>query len=380
MSRLQAPPLSDLRRRSGRKWRQHGDEVLPAWVADMDFLPAPAIRASLQEALDIGDLGYGRPGAQTGVPEAFAGWARRRWNWAVDPAHVQLSPDVVSGLYNSIEALTAPGDPVLVQTPIYPSLMSAVKSLGRRLVEHPVRDDGSLDLEGLEAAVRREGVRMLLLCNPHNPSGRVFTVQELCEIGRIAQAHELVVVADEVHADLALDGRRHIPFASLSPAIAARTVTVNSPSKAFNVAGLRLAVCVTDDAGMRARLQSLPAPRWTPFSTLGVRAALAAWSDAGEAWLRDCLAQLEANRDLIGRRLPTGVRWNPPEASYLAWLDFRGLGLAGDPAAFLLERARVALSPGPEFGETGAGFARLNFATSPEVLEQILDRIGRALA
>jgi cystathionine beta-lyase len=377
---LETPPLAALHRRSGRKWRQHGEGVLAAWVADMDFLQAPVIRASLQEALDIGDLGYGRPGVQTGVPEAFAAWARRRWGWAVDPAHVQLSPDVVSGLYNAIEALTAPGDPVLVQTPIYPSLMSAVKSLGRRLVEHPVQDDGGLDLDGLEAAVRREGVRMLLLCNPHNPSGRVFTMQELCEIGRIAQAHDLVVVSDEVHADLALDGRRHIPFASLSPALAARTVTVNSPSKAFNVAGLRLAVAVTDDPGMRAKLQALPATRWTPFSTLGVRAALAAWSDAGEAWLQACVAQLEANRDRIGERLPEGVSWRPPEASYLAWLDFRGLGLRDDPAAFLLERAKVALSPGPEFGGPSAGFARLNFATSAEILEEILDRLDAALS
>lgn len=377
--RVETPTLAELRRRSGRKWRQYGDEVVPAWVADMDFLQAPVIRASLGKAIELGDLGYGRPGVQTGVPEAFAGWAQRRWGWAVDPAHVQLSPDVVSGLYNAIEALTAPGDPVLVQTPIYPSLMSAVKSLCRRLVEHPVRDDGGLDLEGLEEAVRREGVRMLLLCNPHNPSGRVFTMQELCEIGRIAQAHDLVVVSDEVHADLALDGRRHIPFASLSPAIAARTVTVNSPSKAFNVAGLRLAVCVTDDAGMRDRLKALPATRWTPFSTLGVRAALAAWSEEGEAWLRACVAQLEANRDRIGQWLPQGVRWRSPEASYLAWLDFRPLGLKADPAALLLERAKVALSPGPEFGGPSEGFARLNFATSPQILDEILDRMNAAL-
>jgi cystathionine beta-lyase len=378
--RIQAPTPAQLRRRSGRKWRQHGDQVIPAWVADMDFLPAPPIRASLQEALDIGDLGYGRPAAQTGAPEAFAAWTQRRWGWAIDSACVMLSPDVVSGLYNAIEALTAPGDPVLVQTPIYPSLMGAVRSLGRRLVEHPVRDDGDLDLEGLERTIAREGVRMLLLCNPHNPSGRVFTMDEVCEIGRIAQAHDLVVVADEVHADLAYPGHRHVPFASLSPAIAARTVTVNSPSKAFNVAGLRLAVCVASEPEMRRRLQALPAPRWTPFSTLGVRAALAAWSEEGEAWLKACVARLQANRDRIAARLPAGVRYRPPEASYLAWLDFRDLGLRSDPAAFLLEHAKVALSPGPEFGGPGAGFARLNFATSEEILDEILDRIEAALS
>jgi cystathionine beta-lyase len=378
--RPETPPVAAMRRRTGRKWSLHPQVVLPAWIADMDFLPAPSIRASLQEALDIGDLGYGRPAAASGVAEAFAGWAQRRWGWSLDPAHVLLSPDVISGLYNCIEALTEPGDPVLVQTPAYPPLMSAVRALGRRLVEHRLRPDGAIDLDALEAAVRDQGVRMLLLCNPHNPTGRMFNAGELCEIARIAQAQELTVVADEVHADLALEGRRHIPFASLSPATAARTVTLNSPSKAFNVAGLRLAVCVAEGLEFRRRLTSLPAPRWSPFSTLGVRAALAAWSDEGEAWLEACVARLQANARLIGRRLPAGVGWRPPEASYLAWLDFRALGLASDPAAVLLERGRIALSPGPEFGAPGEGFARLNFATSEEVLEEILDRMARSLA
>lgn len=377
--RVEAPPVAAMRRRTGRKWSLHPGEVLPAWIADMDFLPAPAIRASLEEALAISDLGYGRPAAQNGVAESFAAWAERRWGWAVDPGHVLLSPDVISGLYNCIEALTAPGDAVLVQTPAYPPLMSSVRALGRRLVEHPLNADGSIDIEALEATVRAEGVRMLLLCNPHNPSGRVFSMDEVCEIGRIARAHDLVVVSDEVHVDLAFDGRRHIPFASLSSTLADRTVTLNSPSKAFNVAGLRLAVAVADGAETRRRLTALPTPRWSPFSTLGVRAALAAWSDEGEAWLKACVAQLQANRDLIGRRLPSGVSWRAPEASYLAWLDFRALDLASDPAAFLLDRARVALSPGPEFGAPGAGYARLNFATSEEVLTEMLDRIDRSL-
>jgi cystathionine beta-lyase len=247
-------------------------------------------------------------------------------------------------------------------------------------VEHPLREDGGIDLDELEAVVREQGVRMILLCNPHNPSGRVFTMGEACEIGRIAQANDLIVVSDEVHADLAYPGHRHIPFAGLSPTLAARTVTLNSPSKAFNVAGLRIAVCVADDAELRRRLTALPSPRWTPFSTLGVRAALAAWSDEGEAWLNDCVAQLDANRELIGRRLPRGVSWRPPEAGYLGWLDFRALGLPADPAEFLLQHARIALSPGPEFGAPGAGFARLNFATSQEVLGEILDRMTAALA
>lgn len=190
------------------------------------------------------------------------------------------------------------------------------------------------------------------------------------------------MVSDEVHADLVFRGQRHLPFASLSPDAAARTVTLNSPSKAFNVAGLRLAVAAAGDGGLRAHLKALPASRWTTFSTLGVRAALAAWSDEGEEWLEACVARLEANRELIGRRLAAerpGVGFVAPEASYLAWLDFTALGL-DDPAAFLLDRARVALSPGAEFGAPGKGHARLNFATSQAMLNEILDRLVRALA
>lgn len=365
---------ADLRRRIGRKWSRHPDDVLPAWIADMDFAPAPVIRASLLEAIELGDLGYGPTAAESGVPQAFAGWSRRRWGWDPDPAHVLLMPDVISGLFNCIEAVTEPGDGVLVQAPVYGPFLATVRALGRRLVETPIVG-GRIDFDALAAAAA--DARMILLCNPHNPTGRVFTAEEIRRIGEIAEARDLIVVSDEVHADLVFLGHRHLPFASLSPDAAARCVTLNSPSKAFNVAGLRLAVAVASDAGLRARLTALPASRWTPFSTLGVRAALAAWSDAGEDWLDACVERLEANRDLVGRRLPPGVAWTPPEAGYLAWLDFTDL--APDPAAFLLEHARVALSGGAEFGGPGAGHARLNFATSEAVLDEILARIENAV-
>lgn len=371
----------ELRRKSGRKWRRHEGDVLAAWIADMDFAPAPAIRDTLLEAVEQGDFGYGPPMASSGVPQAFAAWARRRWGWAIDPAHVLLSPDVISCIFNCIEALTEPGDGVLVQTPVYGPFLETVKALGRRLVEAPL-DGTRIDFDLLETVVRTAQPRILLLCNPHNPTGRVFTAEEMSRLGRIAREHELIVVSDEVHADLAYRGHRHLPFATLSPDAAARTVTLNSPSKAFNVAGLRVAVAVASDAGLMAHLRAIPANRWTPFSTLGVRAALAAWSEEGEEWLDACVARLESNRDLIARRLAAElpkVGYTPPEASYLAWLDFRELGL-DDPAAVLLDRARVALSGGAEFGTGGEGHARLNFATSEAILNEILDRIAKALA
>jgi cysteine-S-conjugate beta-lyase len=375
------PSPLQMQRRTGRKWRRYGPDVLPAWIADMDFLPAPAIGEAVMEAVATGDFGYGPTTAASGVPEAFARWARRRWGWDVDPAWVQLMPDVVGGLANCVEALTEPGDGVLVQTPIYPPFLATVAAAGRRLVAHPLVD-GRIDLQDLDRTLRARPATLLLLCNPHNPTGRCFTVDELQGLLEIAETHGLTVVADEVHADLVYAGHRHIPFASLSPQAARRTVTLNSASKAFNTAGLRTAVWVASDPGLRARLLALPSTRWNAFSTIGVRATLAAWSDEGEEWLHGCVGHLQRMRGLIGERLacaPVKAAWTPPEAGYLAWLDFRGSGLGDDPASWLLDKARVALSPGPEFGAPGQGFARLNFATSQDVLGQILSRIEQAL-
>jgi cystathionine beta-lyase len=366
--RTQAPER--LRLRSGRKWRRHDNDVLAAWIADMDFEPAPPIARTLLEALVLGDFGYGPTAATSCVAEAFAAWAERRWGWTPDPGAVMLAPDVVGALANCIEALTEPGDAVLVQTPAYPPLLSSVRIAGRELVEAPL--DNGLD----DALLQARKVRMILLCHPHNPTGRVFSRYELALLAALAERHDLVVVSDEVHADLTFQPHVHLPFAPFAPE---RTVTLNAPSKAFNVAGLRTAVCVAPPA-LRARLSALPPTRWNAFSTLGVRAALAAWSEEGAEWLDACVDHLAAMRDRLALRLAESlpqIGYAPPAASYLAWLDCRALNVA-DPAAFFLEHARVALSPGPEFGAPGDGFARLNFATSAEILDEIVDRMAQA--
>lgn len=381
--KVEIPPTSVMAARFGRKWSSMTPDVLPAWIADMDFLPAPAIRDSLAKALALGDLGYGPVGPKTGLPEAFARWAGKRWGWEVDPAWVRLAPDVVGSLANCIEALTEPGEAVLVQTPIYPPFRNLVTAGGRRLVEHALDADGHMDFAGLEKTLRRDRVRLVLFCNPHNPSGRCFTEEELARFGELAVAYDLAVVSDEVHADLVFAPHRHRPFASLSDLLAKRTVTLNSASKAFNLAGLRTAVCVASDPELRRKLDVLPATRWNAFSTLGVRAALAAWSDEGEAWLEACVDHLALMRGVLDHRLRRDlpeIAWTPPEASYLAWLDCRPLGLGDEPEPFFLEHAKVALSAGPDFGAPGLGHARLNFATSPAVLHAMLDRMAEALA
>jgi cystathionine beta-lyase len=367
---IETPTPHTLRLRTGRKWGRYEGDVLAAWIADMDFEPAPPIARSLLEALVLGDFGYGPTAAASGVPEAFAAWADRRWDWKLDPADVLMAPDVVGAIANCIEALTEPGDAVLVQTPAYPPLLSSVRVAGRTLVDLPF--DAGFD----ETVLRESKVRMILLCHPHNPIGHVYTEEELQALAALAERLDLVVVSDEVHADLTYKPHIHRPFALFAPE---RTVTLNAPSKAFNVAGLRTAVCAAPTA-LRARLTALPPTRWSAFSTLGVRAALAAWCETGEAWLEDCVAHLAAMRDRLAQRLAAElpqVGFTPPAASYLAWLDCRLLGV-GDPAAFFLERARVALSPGPDFGAPGEGYTRLNFATSREILDEIVDRMVHA--
>ncbi|HEV8334272.1 MAG TPA: PatB family C-S lyase [Steroidobacteraceae bacterium] len=377
-SLIEVPDVSALRCRSGRKWSRYPADVLPAWIADMDLLPAPAIRATLRAAAEEGDLGYGPSGRDSGVPQSFAAWALRRWGWIVEPEAVLVMPDVVGGIANCIEALTRPGDAILVQTPIYPPFLSCVTRGGRRLVTSET-GVGTIDFGAIEAAVVQHRVRMLLLCHPHNPTGRCFDRGELLQLAALARKYELIVVSDEVHGDLVYPPREHVPFAALDAAVS--TVTLNSASKAFNVAGLRCAVCVVQDNSLREQLAALPAQRWTAFSTLGIRATLAAWSDSGEEWLLACVQHLQALRDRLAERLSrncAAIRCAPAQASYLAWLDCRALHLDREPAVFFLERARVALSPGHEFGAPGRGHARLNFATSAAILDEILERMCAA--
>ncbi len=371
-----------LRRRSGEKWQVHPPDVLPLWVADMDFLPAEPIRRRLQECLDVGDIGYPMHPKPTGLPEAFCDRAQRKWGWAPEPGRVELITEVVQGMHVAIEQFSEPGDGVIVQPPIYPPFLGSVGNLRRRLCPNPlVMGEGGyrLDLDGL--AQQAEDARILLLCNPHNPTGRVFRREELMAIAEIAIAHDLLVVSDEIHQDLVYPGGCHVPFASLSDEVAERTLTLTSASKAFNIAGLRCAIAVFGSAEMRRRFLAFPRHLRGGLGSLGIQATLAAWTE-GEPWLRDVLAYLEANRDFVAetvrRELP-GVRFVPPQATYLFWLDFRELGLEPSPYRHFLDRAKVALSDGADFGPEGRGHARINFATSRPLLEQALTRLLTSL-
>ncbi|MGB3444114.1 MAG: aminotransferase class I/II-fold pyridoxal phosphate-dependent enzyme [Actinophytocola sp.] len=367
----------DLRQRPGAKWALADPGVLPAWVADMDFTAPKAVRAAVARHADFGYPLWDERPEQNPLRGAFVARMAARHGVALDAGHVRLFTELNQALQVVLHVATEPGDAVAVHTPTYPPFLESVHGMGRRLVPIPLTDSGAgwtFDADRLAADVVRHGVRALVLVNPHNPTGRVFTRAELTAIAAVAEEHDLVVIADEVHSDLTYDGFTHIPFASLCPH---RTVTLYSASKSYNLAGLRCAVAHVGDARVRSGLAKLPPLLLGEVSVLSVLATLAAWQECDD-WLFEAKATLARNRALVAGGLPEGVRHHSPEATYLAWLDCRELRLDVDPAAFFLERADVLLSPGPDYGSTG--YVRLNFATSGPLVEELLNRMATAVA
>lgn len=376
-----ATDVERLRARTGIKWTRYPADVLPCWVADMDLPTAPEISAALRRLVESDDFGYGFA-AQMQLPAAFSAWTADRHGWRPDETRVRVFTDVLQAVDVALYLHTKPGDGVVLFTPVYPPFFGMITSTGRRVVDCPLDGHGwRLDPERLEEAID-ETTTAILLCNPHNPTGRVFTADELAAIADVAERHDLLVISDEIWADVVYAGAKHIPFASLSEAAAARSVTVASASKAFNLAGLRCAVAYIGDAAIEARIKELPGHLLGGVGSPGAVAALTAWTEGGP-WLAETVAFLEAQRDHVIERLaadlPT-VRTTVPEATYLLWLDMGAYDLGDDPAAWLLEHAKVALGAGPDFGEHGRGFARLNFATTRPVLDAAVDRIVAALS
>lgn len=364
-----------LRQRRSAKWAKYPAEVLPAWVAEMDFPLAAPVKQALLEAVELNDCGYAHPEA---LGEAFAEFAAARHGWEVDPAQVSPSSDVVGALTAVLKEVAAPGARVVINTPVYHPFFAVVAEAGCELAEAPLVD-GELDVEAIEREFAA-GAAALLLCSPHNPTGGVPSRAQLEAIAAAAARYDAWVLADEIHASLTLPGAEHVPFLTVSEAAAARGIAFWSASKAFNLAGLGCAEIVTASAGAAAVIERLPAGA-THCGHLGAIGSIAAFREGGP-WLDDVLAVLDHNRrllaDLLAERLPE-VGYEPPQASYLAWLNARALDLGPDPSQPLLERGRVALSPGPQFGPQGAGFARQNIGTSPALVEEAVERIARAV-
>lgn len=369
-----------LRRRQSAKWKVFSDDVLPAWVAEMDFPLAAPIRAALHAALDAEDAGYADP---RGLGAATAPWAEASWGWTIAPRDVYVIADVVTGIGEILRVATAPGDRVVIEPPVYHPFASTIERFGRVVVPAPIQlVDGEYqpNLDAIERAYAA-GARAHILCSPHNPSGMVYSREALVRLGELAARYNVLVISDEIHAPLTLSGATHHPFPTVSEAAADCSIVMTSASKAWNIAGLKAAVMIASGARGRAELGKLPED--TPYHAghLGVLATRAAFLE-GQEWLASVRAILERNRALLGALLAEhlpDVRWIPQRAGYLTWLDFRALELGDDPARAFIKHGKVALSSGPMFGVEGRGFARLNIATSRGLLEEAVRRMASAV-
>jgi cystathionine beta-lyase len=379
-SAFDAVDVDRLRQRRTVKWRLYGDDVLAAWVAEMDFDVAPVVRAAILDAVDREDFGYVEPDLSE-LTTACAAFSVDRFGWEVPPARIVAVADVLRGIWAGLDAFAPAGRPVVVPTPAYPPFFEVIELTGRTVVPVPLVVHGgrdSLDLDAIDAALAA-GASTVLLCSPHNPTGRVFTRDELGDLAEIVERHRARVIADEVHAALAHPSATHVPYASVSEVAAGHSVTVTSASKAFNLAGLKCAQLIAtnhDDASRLRAMKVFEVPGPTP---IGIAASTAAYRDGGP-WLDELVAYLAENRVHLVERLAgdlPGVTCRPPEATFLAWLDCAALGTE-DPARFFLDDAKVALSDGPPFGPGCEQLVRLNFGTSRELLDQVIDAMAAA--
>lgn len=375
-----AESIESLRQRTSMKWTVYPEDVLPLFVAESDFPLAPVIAQELHAAITNSDTGYAWPSRE--LPEAFASFAASRWGWQVDPAQVWTTTDVSVAIVETLRRVTPRGGGVIINPPVYFPFFELVEEAGARVVEVPLsgglEEGWSLDLDGIESAFR-DGALVYLLSNPHNPVGLVHSTEQLRALADLALRYGATVVSDEIHGPLTYPDEHFTPFLSVSEAAREVGICVTAASKAWNLAGLKCALMVT--AGPLARIVgTMPLEVYVRTSILGLRASIAAYRE-GEEWLDGLVSALDSNRKLLkrllGEQLPE-VGFRMPQATYLAWLDFSALGWDGEPAAYLLDHAKLALSEGTPFGTAGTGFARLNFACSPDTLTEAVTRIAAA--
>jgi cysteine-S-conjugate beta-lyase len=379
--------IDELYRRGSVKWTRGGPGAIGAFVAEMDFGAAPSIIEALRDVIDRADFGYLSEFASAELAEACAAWQHDSYGWTVDPARIRPLPDVIKGLEAAITLFSRPGSPVILPTPAYMPFLTVPPRLGREIIQVPmITRDGrpALDLDGIDAAFRHGG-RLLILCNPCNPVGRVYTRDELTGVAEVVHRNNGRVFADEIHAPLIYPGGRHVPYATVSDQAAHHSVTGTAASKGWNLPGMKCAqLILTNEADTEIWAEYGPMYQHGA-STPGVRASIAAYR-GGRGWLTDVVGYLDGSRELLAgllaEHLPD-VGYQPPEGTYLAWLDCRDLFGDRDtevsPAEFFTANARVLLVDGAACGDAGRGYARLNFATPRPILTEIVQRMAKAV-
>lgn len=356
------------------------DDLIPMWVADMDFRCPEEVREALSSLSQRGIFGYSE--ADSSYDLALTGWFKRRYDYDVDPKTVLKLPGVVLGISLAIRSLTSTGDHILILEPLYGPIARAVKGNGRNLVISDLSRKGThydIDFDDMERKIRENNVKMFILCNPHNPAGRVWTRDELTRIGDICVRNNVIIVSDEIHADFVYGNNRHIPIASLSDEINKITVTCTSPTKTFNLAGIQAANIIIADDGMRHEVDKMSLTTGAfGLNIMGIAATKAAYT-YGEGWLEDLLRYLEGNIKLVKDRLKdTKLKVMDIEGTYLMWIDASSLGVK-DPAKYLLDKTHIRFSEGSFFGKSGEDFIRMNIACRRSLVNEALGRLTKLL-
>jgi cystathionine beta-lyase len=383
---ISVPSLAELQTHRSEKWRAFPHEILPLPVAEMDFPVAQPIRDAIIQMVDKSDLGY--LGSIPEMGASFSGFAKRRWQWDVEPTFVRVATDVGVAIVELLRVFTNPSDKVSISSPIYQNFYTWIKETKVTMIDVPYIKDSSTedgtgwrhDWDGIEKAYQ-SGIKVHLLCSPHNPLGKVYSKADLLRIAALAKKNNVIVISDEIHAPLTFKEQPFTPFLSIGSDAAEVGISVTAASKGWNIAGLKCAIIVSQSEKMHEKLNELAPAMHYRASLIGAFATVAAF-EKGDEWLDSALVLLDQNRNLVANlvssRLPA-IGYHIPHCSYLAWLDLSQLNLGEDPCAVLVERAKVAFNPGHIYGALGRDYARLNFATSAEIITEAIDRIASAL-
>ena len=378
---VRALTLAELRKRKSVKWRHFPSDVLPLPVAEMDFPTAPKIKAALTDMVERSDTGYLGPFPE--LFDAFANFSAKRWGWQVDTKQMRIATDVGVGIVEIMRVLIKPGEKVMLNSPVYENIWRWISEVHATTVDTPLSEENlsyKLDLAAIEKEYQN-GVKVHILCNPHNPVGAVFSKNQLSELADLAKKYQVVILSDEIHAPLTYDAKTYTPFLNVSQNAKEVGIAITSASKSFNLAGLKCAVIITESTKLQERINVMPPAVTWRASLFGAVASTAAYAESVD-WLDGLLITLDQNRKLVEKLIASKapvIKYRIPDFGYLAWLDLSALALGEDPAAVILEKGKLAVNGGVLYGPKHKSFVRLNFGTSPEIITEAFDRLANCL-